>query len=418
MAQRAGLDIRVDVYEPRDFANPGPAGCNMCGGVISESLGQMLASEGISLPASVVQRGIDSYVLHMVEGDVKIETPRDEKRIVVVHRGAAPRGTNGSGADSFDSYVLKLVADKGAHILRLRVDSVTWERGRPQVSVRGIEPQTYDLLVVAVGVKTCTSKLFEGLGLGYKPPKTTKTWVSELYLGQDAVERCLGSSLHVFLLNLPRLEFGALVPKIDYATMCLIGHDIDREVVQSFLDSAPVKRCLPSNWQMPQNACHCSPNANIGGAFPTFANRIVFIGDCGVTRLYKDGIGTAYRAAKTAAATVLLDGVSSTDFRRRYRSFCQDVTADNHFGELIFFLTRFIQMTPIGRRGVLRMVNREQHTQGDPRRMSAALWDIFAGRAPYREVFARSMRPAFLARFLWEIGAGTVLGSNHSTHSG
>lgn len=65
MARRTGLRVDVDIYEPRDFFATGPKGCNMCGGIISESLVQNLAAEGINLPASVVQRGIDSYLLHM-----------------------------------------------------------------------------------------------------------------------------------------------------------------------------------------------------------------------------------------------------------------------------------------------------------------------------------------------------------------
>ena len=74
-ANRAGLDIQLDIYEPREFSRPGPAGCNMCGGIISESLVQALAAEGIILPPTVVQRGIDSYVMHMDVGSVHIKRP-------------------------------------------------------------------------------------------------------------------------------------------------------------------------------------------------------------------------------------------------------------------------------------------------------------------------------------------------------
>lgn len=49
IAHRAGLSLQLDIYEPRDFAATGPKGCNMCGGIISESLVQSLAAEGITL---------------------------------------------------------------------------------------------------------------------------------------------------------------------------------------------------------------------------------------------------------------------------------------------------------------------------------------------------------------------------------
>ena len=44
LAHRAGLEIQVEIYEPRDFNAFGPAGCNMCGGIISETLVQALAN--------------------------------------------------------------------------------------------------------------------------------------------------------------------------------------------------------------------------------------------------------------------------------------------------------------------------------------------------------------------------------------
>ena len=93
MAQRMGIDLHVDIYEPRDYTSPGPKGCNMCGGIISETLVQNLATEGINLPPSVVQRGIDSYNMHMDVGSVRIDTPLQEKRIGAVHRGPGPRWT-------------------------------------------------------------------------------------------------------------------------------------------------------------------------------------------------------------------------------------------------------------------------------------------------------------------------------------
>ena len=64
MADAVSLDVDVDLFEPRHFCHRGPAGCNHCGGIVSESLVQRLATEGIMLPDAVVQRGIESYTLH------------------------------------------------------------------------------------------------------------------------------------------------------------------------------------------------------------------------------------------------------------------------------------------------------------------------------------------------------------------
>ena len=59
----------------------GPSGCNMCGGVISESLVQALSVEGIELPPDVVQRGIDSLYFHSDRETVALDAPFRQMRI-------------------------------------------------------------------------------------------------------------------------------------------------------------------------------------------------------------------------------------------------------------------------------------------------------------------------------------------------
>jgi len=406
MAQRVDMDVHVDIYESRDFSQPGPAGCNMCGGIIAESLVQTLAAEGINLPPTVVERGIDSYVLHMDAGNVRIETPLHEMRIAAVHRGAGPKGRKEMKWRSFDGYLLELAVGKGAHLIPGRVDDIGWNDSRPQVKTKDGSPHDYDLLVVAMGVNTGALKLFEGLEVGYKPPQTTKTYIGELYLGQEIMQRYMGSSIHLFLPKMPRLDFACLIPKGEFATLCLMGQDIDQHLVQSLMDTPEVRECLPANWSMPQDFCHCSPRMNTQGAVQPFADRIVFIGDSGVTRLNKDGIGAAYRTAKAAAVTAIFDGISAEDFRRHYWSVCQAIKRDNRFGKMIFAFTHQIQRRRFLRRGVLRTVSREQEAEGGSMRLSMVFWDTFTGSAHYRDVFLRTLHPSFLGRFLWDIAAG------------
>lgn len=107
MADRAGIELGLDIYEPKDFTKSGPAGCNMCGGIVSESLVQLLATEGINLPPTVVQRGINSYILHTDEDVVAINTPLDEMRIAALHRGRGPKGIAEVSWESFDGFLLK-----------------------------------------------------------------------------------------------------------------------------------------------------------------------------------------------------------------------------------------------------------------------------------------------------------------------
>jgi len=214
--------------------------------------------------------------------------------------------------------------------------------------------------------------------------------------------------MHVYLLNLPHLEFAAVVPKGEYATVCMLGDAVDREMVQAFMESPEVKATFPPGWRQPADFCHCSPRINVSPAHQPFGDRIVCIGDCGTTRLYKDGIGAAYRTAKAAAATAIFHGISEEDFRRNYRPVCRSIARDNRLGRLIFTVTRIIQKSGILKRGLCRMVQREQMSAGRPPRMSAVLWNTFTGSAPYWEILVSTLHPAFLAGFAWNVVAANL----------
>ena len=38
--------------------------------------------------------------------------------------------------------------------------------------------------------------------------------------------------MHVFLLDIPRLEIAALIPKGDYVTLAMLGEEIDDDLVR------------------------------------------------------------------------------------------------------------------------------------------------------------------------------------------
>jgi flavin-dependent dehydrogenase len=373
---------------------------------VSEALVQNLATEGIGLPETVIQRGIDSYVLHMDVGKVRIETPLQEMRIGAVYRGPGPRDIKERKWGSFDRHLQKLAIQRGARLVPDRVVGVAWVDSRPEITTKSGTRQAYDLLVVAVGVNSPALKLFEALNLGYERPVTTKTLIREYYLGEEVISRSLGSSMHVFLLNLPRLEFAAMIPKGDYVTMCLLGEEIDKELVDAFVNAPEVKACMPPEWQADRRSCQCQPRINIRGVRKPYADRLIFIGDSGVTRLYKDGIGAAYRTAKAAARTAIFEGISAQALERQYRRTCRRLEGDNRLGRLLFAFSRRAQRTRIARRAILRMTEREQTTRRYRPRMSGVLWDMFSGSAPYADILRRSLHPIFLGHLLWCVLGG------------
>jgi len=410
MAETTGLEVDVDIFEPRRFCHRGPAGCNHCGGVVSESLVQRLATEGIMLPDSVVQRGIESYTLHMDVGDVEIATPLMEKRIAAIYRGNGPRQSEPLDTHSFDGYLLELAQEKGARIISRLVTDVRHEDDLMSVHCADQHEETYDLVVVATGVNSRLLEILENEFHEFERPSRTKTFISEFFLGRDVIRETLGPSMHVFLLDIPRLEFAALIPKGDYVTLVLLGDDINEDLIDRFVNSPEVKNCFPGA-VIPEHACHCYPRINIRAAKPSYADRLVLIGDSGSTRLFKDGIGAAYRTSKAAAKTAVFHGVGAEDFAQHYAPLCRKINKDNQVGKLVFGFASLIQKARFARRGILRMTVNEQEQTDNPRRMSEVLWDLFSGSASYTDVFLRTLHPAYLGSLLWNLVAGNLPGS-------
>lgn len=415
MAERVGFNIHVDIYEPRDFNASGPLGCNMCGGVLYESLVQSLAVEGINLPTTVVQRGIEYNILHLDIGSALIQTPRHEKRIATTFRGIGPRGLVELKGGSLDGYLMQSAVAKGARHIQRRVDEVRWLPGsdasdpknrQVQIKAQNGEFRTYELLAVTSGVNTAVLKRFRDLDFGYQPPRTSKLLVREYYLGQDVVSKYIGPVFHAFLLDIPGLDYGAIIPKGDYVTVCLLSShgDLEAGVLETFLNDPAVKRVLPPTFSAEKFACYCGPRINVMGSAQPYGDRIVFIGDSGVSRLYKDGIGASYRAAKVAASTAIFQGISKADFRRHYLPFCRKMDFDNQIGKLFFRIAGQIQRVQVFRRAILRIVSREQQGKANAERgMSMLIWEMLTGGAPYSQVLQRALRPAFWAGFLWNL---------------
>lgn len=411
LADLIDLDLDVDIYEPKDFRNAGPKGCNGCAGIISESLVQSLAVEGLALPTDVVQRGIESYVVHTKENIVGIETPVGEKRIAAVHRGTGPLGEAVDGLKSFDGFLLDNAIRAGASHLPLPVIRVSETTHRPVVSTAEGDLE-YDMVAVCLGVNSQLMKDIAGDLPGFKPATSTKTHIREYYLGRDLIRELLGDSMHVFLLNIPRIEFAALVPKGEHATLCVLGDDIDEDVIDELLATPQVKELIPEHME-PKGSCRCSPSINVGAAPQPFRDRMVFIGDCGASRLYKDGIGAAYRTSKAAASTALFHGVSKDHFTKGFAKACNRLESDNRVGRLVFAVNGILQRFRLTRKGIMTMVRKEQHETNSNQYMSPVLWDTFTGSGSYKSILRRTVRP----RFLWSLARSTMAPGRHSSSS-
>ncbi|WP_319502785.1 hypothetical protein [uncultured Draconibacterium sp.] len=405
-AEQKGISIHIDIYEAKNFHVAGPAGCNRCGGIVSESLIQALSTDGIILPPNVVRRGIESYKLHMEQGATLIETPLKEQKIASMFRGFGPLGSDNIDSVSFDNYLLELCQKKGVNTIYEKV--IDLERSETGINVQTKTNSTsYNLVVGSVGLNPRSFSFFKKVAPAFIPPQTTRTYICEFKLGNELINQYFGNSMHVFLLNLKNIKFGALIPKGQYVTLVLLGKQITGEIVDSFLNSEAVQRCFPKGLDMNKiTPCQCFPGINIKNAHYAYSDRVVLIGDSASSKLYKNGIGAAYITAKAAAKTALFHGVSETDFKKHYQPECTRLNRDNAIGKFIFWVTTIIQKSSVLKKGIFRMVVNEQKKVNDKRRMSSVLWDTFTGSAPYTDILRRVLHPATILLLL----ANTVNG--------
>ena len=404
MAQAIDLELDVEIFEPRSFARCGPAGCNHCGGIVSESLVQILATEGIRLPRSVVQRGVESYVVHMDVGDVAIESPVHEQRIAALYRGNGPREGARASLASFDGFLQDMAVAQGARVVSRLISGAYRADERPCLEFAGGGDQAYDLVAVASGVNSNFIDLLGGLDEDFKRPETTRAYICEFRSTEEEVLRLLGSSVHVFLLSIPRFEFAAIIPKGPFATVVMVGEDLDQELVHAFLNDPVVRRTFPTN--VVPCVCSCSPLINLGARARPYADRVVMVGDSGVTRLYKDGIGAAFRTGKAAATTAVFHGVARSDFEKHFWPACRAIVNDNRIGKVMFATNAIMKNSKFTRRAMLRMAREEQVKAGAKPHMSSLLWNMFTGSAPYTEMFLGTLHPGFLFHFMASALAG------------
>lgn len=403
-AERLGMEISVDIYEPKDFNCTGPLGCNNCGGIVSESLIQALATEGVVLSSDVIRRGIESYTLHLEQGSTVIETPFNEQRIAAMFRGIGPLGADAKDGGSFDNYLLDLCQKSGAKVIHDRVTSAIRTADGVTLSTKNKNKARYDLVVGAVGLNATTLDIFKSICPSFVPPETTKTYISEFKMDPELINKHFGNSMHVFLLNLPHIKFGALIPKGHFVTLVLLGSDINKEIASSFVNSEAVRKLFPPGVNLDDiTPCKCFPSINVKGAQLAYDDRVVLVGDSASSKLYKNGVGAAYITGKAAANTAVFNGISAAAFKKHYQPVCTNLERDNTLGRFIFSVTSIIQKSHLLKSAMLALVIKEQGKKNQNRRMSSVLWDTFTGSAAYKNIFLRFMNPLLLIPFIWSI---------------
>ncbi len=405
-ARQAGLDLHITIFEPRDFSLSGPWGCNMCAGLIPTQVLRELAEIGLELPERIIRAHIHHYTLHTAAGQITLPQPDPDGDVVSVYRGQGPRCAPWPEPISFDGFLLEAARSQGVEVIPEQVTSVAF-RPHPRVTThRRTVPA--DLIVLATGVNRHPVHFTD---LAYRPPPRRQMAQTELCLGVDVVRTALGESVHIFLPADGTFIFATLVPKGPCINVSLLGSDLPVGTLQRFLARPEVVALLPD---ASGRACGCRPHIAVGPARPLYADRFVAIGDAGITRLYKNGIGTALRTARQAAYTAVCHGISMTAFHTHYAPLCQEIAQDNRVGQLLFAFTRFFQHHRWLMLPHLRSVAAEQVLPPAERLHSRFLWGMFTGAYPYRQLLAMACHPTLHLRLLCHLLGDQINGSRTS----
>ncbi|MCL4459005.1 MAG: hypothetical protein M1136_08115 [Chloroflexi bacterium] len=407
-AQHCGLNLHVTIFDGKSFGSA--IGCNMCAGVIAKSFAENLRNIGLHLPNNVVQRYIQGYWLETKVGALYLHRPYESEGILTVFRANGPRGSSYRENVSFDDYLLSCVEKQGVTIVPQYVTEIRLppRRGLPAQVIYGygsnLKTCEADLVVGAFGLNSRMVHYVENLGFGYKPPATMRSVQAELPLGEEYIQRSFGNAIWVYGLSLPGIKFAALTPKYEYLTVTLIGENVTKQDIAVLLDHPIVRKRFPADWQTPQSYCHCSPRVSASAARRPFTDRFVIIGEAGDSRLYKNGLESAYVTACAAAATTVHYGVSAHAFERYYYPTCRSIVRDSRYGQLLFWINDRVFSYNLTARALIEAARREQ-TQypADMRVINQVLWDTLTGDRPYKDIFIDSLNPRFQFRFLAQV---------------
>jgi len=224
---------------------------------------------------------------------------------------------------------------------------------------------------------------------------------TELYLGEQEVQRRLGSSVHIFLPPDEIATYGILIPKGSFISASLLNARSQMRSMDQFLGLDEVKSVLGTQVRW---SCGCLPKISVGLARDFVDDGFVAVGDAGATRLYKNGIGSALVTAERAARTAICRGCTKDDFAVSYLPLCRAIDQDNRIGRLLFLqvplLKRFGPI-PVAHDRIVSGANRhraasELHTR--------ILWGMFTGAYSYRQLFRMGMSPALLAQLALALG--------------
>ena len=401
LAGERGASLDVTIYDYKDFEKPGPAGCNMCAGLIPGSLVAGLLSLGVELPERVIQRRIEGYHLHVRGGAADIPAPA-ESPVYATFRGPGPLGIYPAAQEGFDWWLLSEAEQSGAtHLSQFVTEVRRPEHGTDPfvITCRDGSRHEADIVIGAFGVNSNLVRVFEEMGFGYRAPRTVRARQAEIPLDPEFIARVLRNRVVILATGRPGLQFAAITPKRQHATVTLIGDNPSQELLREVLDSPDIRRHFPPGWEPPEQYCACTPRMPVSAALNPVADRLLVIGDANISRYVKNGIESSFHTAMWAAQAIT-SGVTREHIRRHYVPPChQAYLWDNAYGRALFRAHDVLSRSALITRAHLSVVREEQDSDAPDKPLSRVLLGLFIGSIPYRT----AVRTAFGLRLQWRL---------------
>lgn len=403
-AEEMGVNVSVTIFDGKDFLKKGPKGCNLCAGVIAESLNTKLKDEGIFLPEKRIINQLEGYCLHAEGRTIHLShTDNKTDRINTVFRGNGPRFSSFPDVISFDDFIMTWAVDMGTQIVPQPVWDISFPESAndPLAISYGLKetPKSYtaDLVVCAFGVNTHLLAKMQDLGFVYTPPKTLLTYQAEILLGDDQISYHFGNVIHVYMPKSKNIRYAMIIPKGDYITVTLIGNkDASPDILEEFLELEEIQGKI----SCPKPHCLCYPRITISTARNPYTDRLVIVGDASFSRHYKNGIESAFLTAQMAAEASFKHGIDAHALRTFYiKQAKKQIRNDNRYGRLLFKVNDIISAVPI--LTLAHFTVAEKKDSGAAKRMRSILWNMFTGNIPYKDIFKISMNFRLQLSLLW-----------------
>lgn len=415
-ARQAGLNIRVSIIEKKivnksDFLFPEFKGCNCCAGVISPRLHKGLMDIDIQIPEAMI---CEEYTHIWIHGRWKNFPLKilSSQTMVSVFRGNLPPGRK-NGTHGLDSFLLKTAEKQGAKLIAGEVQTIQQTHDKkPCLTVMGPSGEAStvesDFLAVCTGVNPGSGTGFETTGIFrsiqkinpmFSLPKVRRAFVFELKPGRGYLRKYMNKEIFFIVSGSKkmRLDHISLIPKKEYLTVALVGESIDQaslpeenqRIIHEFLTLPHIQTILPHlTLHNTPVACTCSPYMAVEAAKTPIGERMALVGDALGSRLYRDGLFSAFVSARALATTIVHKGVDSKSLADGYDPVVKWLEKDNRYGKVVNRMIQAAVKSPIWSRVLYQTFATEMKLRNrDKRPLGNALLSLGIGTADYIKVF-------------------------------